>query len=434
MIIKANKRGGARQLAVHLLKTDDNEHVTVHEISGFMAEDVHGAMEESYALSKGTRCKKFLFSASFNPPENETVGIEIFENAINRAEETLNLQGQPRIIIFHEKEGRRHAHVAWSRIDGREMKAIRQDYYKNRLMDLAKELYLENNWTLPQGFIRRELRNPLNFSQEEWQQAKRTKSDPRVIKAAFRHCWERSDGKKSFASALAQHGYYLARGDRRGFVAVDWRGEVYSVSRWTGEKAKILKQRLGDASKLPSVDETRAKIDQKLVKRVKGVIGEIRQDYHRRLAPLLAQRTTMKEHHSAERQVLAQKQAQRWLQETRQRQDRMSTGIRGIWDRLTGKHANTIRKNEIEAYEAYTRDREQKERLVQAQLQERQNLQRGIRHLRTQQESKIQRIKAKLFANLSEDNVPELNRQFDKAAPRQTYGRPPPDSDFDLSM
>ncbi len=44
------------------------------------------------------------------------------------------------------------------------MKAIRQDYYKNRLMNLAKDLYLENDWTMPQGFIDRKLRNPLNFT------------------------------------------------------------------------------------------------------------------------------------------------------------------------------------------------------------------------------------------------------------------------------
>lgn len=32
-------------------------------------------------------------------------------------ERKLGLEGQPRAIVFHEKEGRRHAQAIWSRID-----------------------------------------------------------------------------------------------------------------------------------------------------------------------------------------------------------------------------------------------------------------------------------------------------------------------------
>lgn len=64
MILKASQRGGGKQLAIHLLRTDENEHVEVHEVSGFVAQDVMGAMAEAYAVSKGTRCKQHLFSVS----------------------------------------------------------------------------------------------------------------------------------------------------------------------------------------------------------------------------------------------------------------------------------------------------------------------------------------------------------------------------------
>jgi hypothetical protein len=40
-----------------------------------------------------------------------------FEAAIDMAEQRLGLDGHPRAIVFHEKEGRRHAHAVWSRID-----------------------------------------------------------------------------------------------------------------------------------------------------------------------------------------------------------------------------------------------------------------------------------------------------------------------------
>ena len=82
------------------------------------------ALNEAYAISRATRCKQFLFSLSFNPPKHENVSTETFERAIERAEDTLGLNGQPRAIVFHEKNGRRHCHAVWSRIKLDEMKAV----------------------------------------------------------------------------------------------------------------------------------------------------------------------------------------------------------------------------------------------------------------------------------------------------------------------
>ena len=78
MILKASERGGGKQLALHLLNTSDNEHVELHEIRGFVSGDLLGAMQEAHAVSKGTRCQKFLFSVSLNPPETENVGPDGF--------------------------------------------------------------------------------------------------------------------------------------------------------------------------------------------------------------------------------------------------------------------------------------------------------------------------------------------------------------------
>ncbi|WP_066769237.1 relaxase/mobilization nuclease domain-containing protein [Sphingobium sp. CCH11-B1] len=116
MILKASQRGGATALGQHLLKTE-NEHIEIHEIRGFVSDDLMGAMKETQAVAKGTRCKQFLFSVSLNPPQSADVGIDAFESAIDRIEQANGLSGQPRMIVFHEKEGRRHCHAVWSRID-----------------------------------------------------------------------------------------------------------------------------------------------------------------------------------------------------------------------------------------------------------------------------------------------------------------------------
>lgn len=52
---------------------------------------------------------KFISSLPRNPPDSAAVGTEAFEAAIEKIEEANGLSGQPRMIVFHEKEGRRHA-------------------------------------------------------------------------------------------------------------------------------------------------------------------------------------------------------------------------------------------------------------------------------------------------------------------------------------
>ena len=192
MILEGNERGGAKNLALHLLK-EENDHVDVHELRGFVSDNLVSAMNETYAVSRGTRAKKFLFSLSLNPPETENVSTDVFKDAIERAEKSLGLTGQPRAIVFHEKNARRHCHVVWSRTDIKAMKAIPLPYTKYKLMDISRELYLENGWKMPKGFIRSSERDPHNFTLAQWQQAKRIGTNPKAIKATISDCWAASD-------------------------------------------------------------------------------------------------------------------------------------------------------------------------------------------------------------------------------------------------
>jgi len=253
VILIASQRGNAAQLSRHLLNARDNEHVELHEVRGFVADDLEGALMEAEAVSNGTRCKKFLLSVSFNPPKGAEVPTENFEAAIEMAEQKLGLEGQPRAIVFHEKEGRRHAHVVWSRIDARTMTARQLPYYKHRLMDVARELFLEHGWDMPKGLLDRNARDPLNYSYAEWQQAKRMQQDPRLIKAVFQQCWSRSDSARALRNALEPHGYFLCRGDHRGFVALNVDGKPHAISKWAGVKAKKVRERLGDARGMSSI-------------------------------------------------------------------------------------------------------------------------------------------------------------------------------------
>lgn len=259
MILNGNQRGGAKDLALHLMKTE-NERVELHELRGVLARDLMGALNEMYAVSKGTRCKQFLYSLSLNPPKGADVSIADFERAIKQAEKRLGLVGQPRAVVFHVKNGRRHCHVVWSRIRLESMKAVQMSHDREKLTALSRELFLEHGWEMPRGLEKRGERDPLNYTHAEYQQAQRIGKNARQIKAEIRDAWMQSDSRASLEAALAERGYILARGDRRDFVVIDRHGEVYSLPRFAGVKTKEVRARLGDGEGLPSVDEALAQL------------------------------------------------------------------------------------------------------------------------------------------------------------------------------
>lgn len=388
MILKGNQRGGARDLAVHLLKCE-NEQVEIHQLRGFMADDLKGAFAESEAIARGTRCKQFLFSLSLNPPQEERVPIEAFTKAADEAEKRLGLKGQPRAIVFHEKEGpggyRRHAHVVWSRIDATTMTAINLPFYKTRLRDLSRELYLDHGWDLPEGLQDPLLKSPLNFDQAEWQQAMRTNRDPREIKKLFQQLWERSDSAKAFGSALESYGYKLARGDRRGFVAVEYTGEIYSLTRWIGLKAKQVKERLGDPEQYPSVAQAKSDFREQLTPRLKDLATAQKTKQTKQMKPLVDQKRQMAKQHKTERQKLRATQCEQRQEAQKIRQDRFNTGLRGLWDRVTGRHAAIARLNRMESWQTLRRDQRERDDLIFEQLTKRQELQQKIQTLRHHQ-------------------------------------------------
>jgi hypothetical protein len=393
VILKASQRAGAKQLAAHLLRTDENDHVEVHQIRGFASSDLQGALREAYAISQGTKCRQFLFSVSLSPPEIANVSVKVFEQAIDALENRVGLTGQPRVIVFHEKNGRRHAHCVWSRIKADEVKAINLPHFKRKLTDLSRDLYLEHGWKMPEGLVRSEARNPLNFSREEWQQAQRVKRDPRVIKEALQDCWATSDSLPAFRNALESRGYYLAQGDRRGYVAVGYQGEIYSLSRWCGVKSKELKERLGDPEKLPSVEEVKAKIEAKLRDKLAHFTHEARAEFASAQAGLLEQKRKLVALQRHERQILRELQLVRWMQDQRERLERFRGGLKGLWDRLTGRHASIAERNAKEVLQAGERDDRERQALIIRQLEDRRALQRQIRALAIRHEQELSALK-----------------------------------------
>lgn len=385
MILQGNQRGGARDLALHLMK-DENDHVTVHELRGFVSDDLLGALKEADAISRGTKAKQFLYSLSLNPPPDENVSTQDFVAAVDRAEERLGLSGQPRGIVFHEKQGadghvRRHAHAVWSRIDMAEMKAIPLPYTKYKLQELSRELYIEHGWNMPRGFLSSEERDPRNYTLAQWQQAKRRGKDPKAIKAAMQECWSLSDSQSAFQNALKLRGFTLARGNRRSFVALDEFCEPYAVPKWVGIKTKDVRVRLSEPEKLPTIEDARNQIAREMTERLEEIKATQNEAVSKRQHQISQKRDALIKQQTEERERLKAEQATRQVQEIKRRQARFKKGVRGLWDRLTGRHKKLLRQNETETRQAEARDQQERDALVFKQQDQSRHLQDRIRRL-----------------------------------------------------
>lgn len=427
MILIGNERGNGKQLALHLLNDHDNEHVEVHEVRGFVSEDVTGAFKESFAISKGTKCRNHLFSLSLNPPENENVSIEMFETAINKAEEQVGLAGQPRAVVFHEKHGRRHAHCVWSRIDADTMTARNLSHYKNKLQSVSRELYLEHEWKMPPGLSKNGQSDPRNFSLQEWQQCKRMGKDARNTKTMMQDCWAISDSAAGFQNALKERGLVLAKGDRRGHVAVTHEGEVLSISRYVGKKAKEIRERLGDPESLPGVEDAKVQIAKDMRTTLQRHTAEIKTQKMRDEQITEQQRAKMITAHQAERRKIQAGQKTRWNAETQQRSARLNKGIKGVWQRVTGQHKRIQQQNTQEALAALKRDREQRETLIFAQLKDRREIEARIKAVKERHVKTLQTLRddQRRYRQLQRNPKTALQKSFEASKAKSTPSRKP---------
>ncbi|MAJ09869.1 relaxase/mobilization nuclease domain-containing protein [Ponticaulis sp.] len=380
MILKASERAYGQNLARHLLNVEDNEHVELVELRGFISDDLAGAFKEAEALCRGTkRTSKYLFSLSLNPPEDANATLKDFENAAQQVEDKLGLGGQPRALVLHDKNGRLHAHVVWSRINAETMTAKQLPHFKRKLMDIAHDLYLEHGWNLPSGLEAHGKARDVNYELAEAQQSKRAKRDPEALKQLFQNCWEISDDLTSFRAALREQGFGLARGDRRGFVAIDTSDKVYSLSRWCGVKTRELKARLGDPEELSDIDTVRAVLISEGEAEKQRALRERAQVLKSRIKPMLAARKEMVAQHRAARRTLSSQQTSRATEEARQRSSRFAKGLGMIWEFVSGKRAKLSKENALHLAECQARDRREREILGARQRKERRELEFQIR-------------------------------------------------------
>ena len=140
MIIKGKSRSGPAALAAHLGNAEKNERVSLLETRGTIAQDLRGALVEMDAYAAGTRCEKPLYHAAMSPEPPHRLTPEQRMEAIDALEAKLGLTGHSRVVVMHEKLGREHIHVVWSRIDLQQMKSVSDRHNYRKHEEVSRDL------------------------------------------------------------------------------------------------------------------------------------------------------------------------------------------------------------------------------------------------------------------------------------------------------
>lgn len=374
MILKGNRRSGAKDLALHLMKVE-NDHVEIHELRGFVSDTLMGALNETYAMSKGTRCQKFIYSMSVNPPPGEKASTADILDAIEKSEKTLKLKGQPRAIVFHEKDGRRHAHVVWSLIDSQKMKAVRLRDDRIKLQPLTRELFIEHGWEMPPGLLDKTNRDPRNYTLKEYHQAKKSGKNARDIKGAIQTAWAISDSRTAFIHALEERGFKLAKGAKKGkIVCVDMFGVVRAIPKALGIPVKAVRAKIGDGDDLQSVDKAMEKTASLMHSKLNSFKEETASTTRQKTRDFEHRRQDLVRRQRLERQSLKDRQEKRQAEECRVSRERFRNGIKGLWDGLRGHNKRIRSANELEALESLRRDRQERDTLIHSHLEQCQHI------------------------------------------------------------
>jgi hypothetical protein len=260
MIAKGNVHNNGVYLARYLaVSSQGTERAEVGELRGFATNNLFEAMALIQLQSQGTHCQKPIFHVQVRLPERENLTRAQWFEAANRIEHRLGFDGQPRAVVFHQKEGGEHMHIAWSRI-GEDMRAIDPGLFKLKLKEICREL--EREMGLQRVKNERdasERTRPANRG--EYEEARRLKTDLRAIRESIRDGVEESHSAAEFAAALEEKGLVLARGDRRAFVIVDGKGGMHALSkRITGLTMGETRGRLAglDEINLPGIEQVKA--------------------------------------------------------------------------------------------------------------------------------------------------------------------------------
>ena len=139
------------------------------------------------------------------------------------------------------------------------------------------------------------------------------------------------------------------------------------------------------------------------------------------MSPFLQKRREIIKEQSRVRKAQATAQAKRTGQENEQRQARFRKGLKGLWDRLSGRHRQVIARNKEEFIKHQKRDEQERHSLRIEQLRQRRQMISRINAVRGEFEAQAQKIHrllekdskhaSRAQLSLSRKKAPSLDRE-----------------------
>jgi hypothetical protein len=270
-------------------------------------------------------------------------------------------------------------------------------------------MYAAMGLEAPAGIKDRTKADPLNYDRQTWQQAKRLGEDPRDLKQIIQQAWAVSDNRASFESALERHALHLARGDRRGFVVVHHSGEPLSLTRYANLKNKDVEARIGKPEQLQTIDQVQSVLHARMTATAEKRLSDMKKKHRRELRPFAARAAQMRQTHQTERDALDARLAKRQQREDLARANRLRKGLIGLWDRLSGKRGKVSELNAREVATNRTRDRDERQAVIDRQITERGELQANVVHVhdRHQHERTYQRAELAVMMSMMKHSTRE---------------------------
>ena len=248
MWIKGRRRGGAKDLADHLRKTEENESVAVRAIEGFAFDGLTGqnldkALRQMEAIGYGKGNKRNLFHTIIAPAHGETLTTARQKFMVEYYAEHMNLKGHQHALVEHWKKGKQHFHLVFNIIDPVTGKTHELKWTKNKEWRISRGLEEIFGLSTPA---------PKGKASQTWetQRGKRTGINASTMRKEVTAIFLASKTSAEFVSKLDKAGYALARGRRDQLVLVDKFGETHGLMR------RIEGQKLNDLRrKFPGIEE-----------------------------------------------------------------------------------------------------------------------------------------------------------------------------------
>ena len=218
-------------------------------------QDLKEALQDMQIAVKMTKGKAGLYHAQINPAIGENMDGGQWKYAVDEMERRLGLDNQPRAVVYHEKKGRPHMHVVWQRTDTEKGRVIgnSNDYY------IHKQLGRDLEKTFNHKQLHNEFTNQWEKMGERQQAERGGYNSVKQMKARVKSVWEQNPTAEKLRSALRKVGFELAKGKKTP-VILSKDGDIHSLARYSGAKAKAVRERLKPIyDQLPDAERARAK-------------------------------------------------------------------------------------------------------------------------------------------------------------------------------